>query len=375
MRIAEIRATPLSLPFKEPYHWAGRVDVGAIVVLIEVSTDEGLTGYGESTGNHSLRGVLDVAARAQPLLCGRDVFAGGLLGEVWRACDLGFAPRFGNLALAGLDMALWDLRGKALGRPVHELLGGALHDEVDYFGFIQGDTVDQLAASARALAQAGHQVLYLKVGRDRERDMANCAAVRAVIGPHQRLRLDANEAWDTATALDMSRRLLAFDPELLEQPTPAAKLAALAQVKRHSPLPIAADQLVFMPEDVYEVCRQQAADLIVLGLHETGGLRAFLSAAAIADAAGLHVCLHGQFVSGITDCAQHAAGLLIPNLADGNQIMHPLLQEDLVGSPSITPAGGRLAPLAGPGFGFELDREAVERAAQHFRRNGPPPLP
>jgi muconate cycloisomerase len=370
MRITQIRSTPLLLPFRQPYHWAGRVDKGARVVLVEIVTDEGLSGFGECTANHTLAGVLEVLARASTLLRGRDPFAGGLLEEVWRACDLGFVPRFGNLALAGLDMALWDLRGRSLGRPVHELLGGTLHEEVDYFGFIQGETAEELAASAGALAEAGHQVLYLKVGRGREADLANCAAVRAAIGPGHRLRLDANEAWDPATALDMARRLLAYDPELLEQPTPAPSLAALAHVKRHCPLPVAADQLVFTPEDVYEVCREQAADLIVLGLHETGGLGPFLSAAAIARAAGLRICLHGQFVSGITDCAQHAAGLLIENLADGNQIMHPLLREDLVAEPEIAPCRGRLKPLPGPGFGFRLDEEAVARAAQRFLEAG-----
>ena len=107
-------------------------------------------------------------------------------------------------------------------------------------------------------------------------------------------------------------------------------------------MPIAADQAVFTPADVYDIVRQRAADAIVLSPHEAGGLLAFGKAAAIAEAAGVPVCLHGQGVSGITDCAQHHLGLSTANLTDGNQIMHQLLVEDLVSTPDLTPRQGKL---------------------------------
>ena len=87
----------------------------------------------------------------------------------------------------------------------------------------------------------------------------------------------------------------------------------------------------------------------------------------MAEAAGIPICLHGQSVSGITDLAQHHVGLTIPNLTDGNQIMHQLLIEDLIASPDLTPQAGNLGLPDRPGLGFELDRDAVARAAERYR--------
>jgi muconate cycloisomerase len=180
------------------------------------------------------------------------------------------------------------------------------------------------------------------------------------------LRLDANEAWDTKTAIYMINKLAQFDPEFVEQPTPAQSLAALRQVKESVGVPIAADQCVFTLFDVYEVCRQRAADLIVLSFHEAGGLLAFKKAAAVAEAAGIRICLHGQSVTGMTDVAQHQVALTLPNLADGNQIMHQLLVEDLLAAPDITPVRGKLGPIDLPGLGFELNWDAVQRAIDRY---------
>jgi muconate cycloisomerase len=369
MKIVRIRTTPLALQFKEPYHWAGRVDYGANVVLVEVETDAGITGIGESTAAMPAGATLAGLQAAAPLFAGEPVFDVERLFA--RARCLGgfsYTPWAANLVLAGLEMALWDVMGKAAGRPVHQLLGGAARPDVDYFGFPQGDGPEELAEDARALAQAGHSVIYIKVGRGEETDMRNTAAVREVIGD-RRLRLDANGAWDVQTAIYMIGRLARFEPDWIEQPTPPPGIAALRHVKESVRVPIAADQACFTASDVYEICRQRAADAIVLSPHETGGLLAFKKACAIAEAAGVAICLHGQSVSSITDAAQHHVGLTIPNLTGGNQIMHQLLVEDLVSAPDMTPRQGKVGLLDASGLGVELNRDAVERAAELYRRD------
>ena len=196
MKITAIRATPLALPFKEPYHWAGRVDYGASVVLVEVETDEGLTGVGESTAAFPAEGTVQFLRGVTPLFLDQPVFdIERLFAQARFLGGFTHTPWFANLVLAGIEMALWDIMGQAAGRPVYQLLGGAAHPEVDYFGFPQGDTADELTADASALAEAGYPVIYVKVGRGEATDLRNVAAVRAVIGD-RRLRLDANGAWD-----------------------------------------------------------------------------------------------------------------------------------------------------------------------------------
>ena len=287
MKIAAIRTTPLALAFREPYHWAGRVDHAGAVVLVEVTTDDGLTGVGESVAAFPAEGTVAALQGVAPSFVGQPVFdIERLVTQARHLGSFNHTPWYANFVLAGLEMALWDILGQAAGWPVYRLLGGAVRDQVDYFGFVQGDTTDELVEDARDLAAAGHGVIYLKVGRGTDADLRNTAAVRAVIGDRL-LRLDPNCAWSVAEAIHMIGRLRPFDPDWIEQPTPLQSIAALRQVKEAVDVPIAADQAVFTPADVFEICRQRAADAIVLSPHEAGGLLAFGKAAAIAEAAGV----------------------------------------------------------------------------------------
>ena len=266
--------------------------------------------------------------------------------------------------LAGLEMALWDVMGKATGRAVHELLGGAVRDEVAYFGFPTGETPEVIAAEAREMAEAGHDVIYVKVGRGDALDLEIVRQVRAAIGPEKRLRMDPNEHWAPVRAARMIRKMAEFDIDMVEQPTHCESISALAQVRANSPVAIAADQLVFTPYDAFDVCREKAADMIVLGLHETGGIARYRKIAHIAEAAGIDICIHGLYETGITTAATNHVAATLPNLDDGNQIMNHLLKWDIVKKPDLTPKNGKLTVLGGPGLGVELDADSVSHAAE-----------
>lgn len=243
-----------------------------------------------------------------------------------------------------------------------------MRDRVGYFGFVQGDTPVELAAHAKSLADEGYPVLYVKVGRGDALDLEIVRAVREVAGK-VRLRLDANEAWDTLNARRMHEKLKPYDIEMMEQPVPG-RCGSEALVKlRDAGIPLAADQSVHMPEDVYEMCRTRAADVIVLGIHETCGAVRYRKAAAVAEAANVRICIHGIFETGITTCAANQIGATIPNLDDANQIMWQLLEEDIIESPNLVPTNGFLPVTKEPGLGFELNRDAVGRAAEVYRKH------
>ena len=374
MKIKSIKTTPLHCAFKQPYHWAQGINYGAPVILIEVETDTGVIGIGESVASPVIAPVLAILHDAIPHFTGQSAYDANRI--IWNYYQYGFnskgtgsAPRYFSQALAGIELALWDAIGKQAKLPLHKLLGGAVREKVEYFGFVQGDTPDELANHARQLAKAGFKVLYVKVGRGAGLDVAIVAAVRKSIGKDVRLRLDANEAWDMLTARRMFEKLKPFDPEFIEQPVPGRTGSeGLSRLRAVTDIPIAADQTAYSADDIFELCRNRAADVIVLGLHETCGVVRFRKAAAVAEAAGVNICLHGVFETGITTCASNQVAATLSNMDDGNQIMWQLLAEDIVTKPDLVPKDGGLAISGLPGLGFELNRDAVARAAEAYRK-------
>lgn len=377
MKITALKTTPLLVPNKQPYHWAHGVTYGATVVLVEIQTNEGLIGYGECIGTPSAKAICSYLELAEQILLARDPFENvRLIQEIYhrffQAHGNCSAPRYAGMLLAGIEMALWDLMGKKTNQSVAELLGGTHRDFVQYFGFVQGETPEQLAKHAKELCTEGCEVIYAKVGRGDELDLEIVKQIRQAIGDNKRLRVDPNEHWDPQTAARMISKISQYNIDFVEQPSNCQSISALAQIRANSPISISADQAVFTPFDTYDVCRANAADIIVLGLHETGGISRFRQCAAIAEAAGLNICLHGLHETGITTCATNQAAGSIANLDDGNQYMNHLLSWDIIKSPNLKLVDGKLPVISGPGLGFELDEEFVGKAQELFLQSDMP---
>ena len=373
MKIKDIRLTPLFSEFKTPYVWAMGKNLGQTTILIEVETDAGVVGYGETAPTMtSPEAIHALLLTAKTVLLGQSVTQ--ILDLMKQLFTQSFGhhnasqshPRLGNIAFAGVELALWDALGKTVGLPVHALLGGKIHDTVSFMGFVQGDSTEEVAEHAYQLAQDGFEVIYLKAGHTNEKDIANVEAVRNVIG-NKRLRIDPNEAWDLMEAQVMINKLARFDLEMVEQPVSAISgVPALKALKQSCSVPIAADQSVFTPEEAHTMCASGAVSLLTVGLHETGGILGFRRVAAIAQVFDINVCLHGVWETGITTCASIQAASGVSNMDDGNQIMWQLLQEDIVESPDLTPDAGKIAVMSGPGLGFSLNKDAVARAAEAY---------
>ncbi len=370
MIITEVRVTPMMLPLKTPYVWSQGVEDVFCVNLIELVGEDGNIGIGETTTAPDAGAQATILRKIGVQFVGRSVFeANQIMAEAYRGQFLVFGgnmPRYANQLMCGFDMAAMDLQGQATGRPVWDLLGGAVREHVGYFYFLQGKSVEELVADAKVAVAQGHPIIYLKVGIDPDRDVAATKAVREAIG-NMRLRLDANEAWDPATALRMITRLAPFDVEYIEQPTVSTSLEALGQVTRQSPIPIGADQSVFTLNEAYRAISGGHAHMIAVGPREMGGLRPMIKAAGIAEAAGMKLCIHSSMTTGITTVAEHHVGRAIPNLDDGNQIMWQLLQDNILDGPDIAPVKGRLALDGRPGLGLNLNRDVVGRASERFQ--------
>ena len=375
MRIKEIRIKPLFCKFKQPYVWAQGIHHGANIALIEVETDDGVIGLGESCPTMMpIIPIISFLETIKSILIGEPIFnISNLMSKIYTQ-NFGIAsashasPRVANQIFAGVELALWDALGKSVNLSVHNLLGGKIQEEISYFGFVQGHTAEELAQHAKQLAGEGFDILYLKVGRSNEEDFKNTEAIRSAIGD-RRLRIDANEAWSALEAELMVNKLAKFNLEMIEQPVPALCGAdALMALKQSSPIPLAADQSVFTPEEAKAMCSSGAVSLVTVGLHETGGISGFRKVASIAEAFNINVCLHGVFETGITTCASIQAAATISNLDDGNQIMWQLLEEDIIENPDLKPKSGKISVFSGPGLGFDLNHDAVSRAQEEHRK-------
>ena len=176
MRITEVRTHTLAIPHHHPYVWSPGAPEGTNNVLVEVHTDEGVVGYGDACGSRSAIATAATIHAVEHLLAGADPFRiEHLLEQMLRRGAWSNQRRFAHQAFAGVEMALWDICGKALNQPVYNLLGGKVRDEIPWFGFLQGDEPAALAADAQRYVARGFDVLYMKVGVDEQRDYARRA--------------------------------------------------------------------------------------------------------------------------------------------------------------------------------------------------------
>jgi L-alanine-DL-glutamate epimerase-like enolase superfamily enzyme len=367
VRIARIDATPLAVPLEQEFHWAGGAQHGCNLVLFSVHTDDGVVGYGE-TVCEAPGPVAEIGLLVARQLIGHSVAdVEAILRSVWTEGRWKTTPQFTQFVVAGIETACWDALGRTLGVPSRTFFGGQVQESISTFAFLQGDDAETLAAHARQLPD--HEVYYLKVGRPRDDD-AVVAAVRDAIGPDKLLRIDPNEAWDAATAVDRIRRLAAHDLDWVEQPVPHWDVAGLAHVRRSVDVKIAADQAVYTMQQLRQVLEAGAADVVVQGPHDAGGLLRFRQQAFVCAAWGLRVNLHAFMQSDVSFLAHMQVASTVPNLATGNQVMHQLLAERLTTGADVDTPGGRYVPNDLPGHGFEIDDEAVARAHERWERDG-----
>jgi muconate cycloisomerase len=360
VRITSVTATPLAIPLENAFHWRSGVQESANLVLFAVETDAGATGYGESICEDTAA-VVSYGNLMAKAFVGRspgDIEA--ILGDLWRDGRWRFYPHWSQQIASGIECACWDAFGKVLGVPALTFFGGRVRDEVDFMAFPQGDIADELARDAARLAGEGHRVVYLKVGRGHRDDAEIVGAVREAIGDEPLLRVDPNEAWDVPTAVDSIRRLEEFDLDWVEQPIAAGNVSGLAWVRGAVSTKIAADQAVFTAHELRDVLEQEAADAIVIGSHETGGLWRWRQLAHLAEAHGIPVNRHACVESALSTFAALQVMACIPNLTLGNQVMHHLLADQVVKTP-LDMTGGRVSVPDAPGLGCEIDLDAVER--------------
>ena len=366
MRITDVEAIHLRLPQVEEI-----ADGTQDVLVVRIHTDSGLIGIGEVTSqSYVCKAIFEAPRSAERrhgltyLLRGQDPMD---VEGLWRRMYY-HTNRYGRRgaaihAISGADIALWDLRGKILGQPISELLGGAQRRTVRaYASFLFGSSAEETAELARQAVDLGLTAIKFgwgPFGKDAAADLAQVESARRAVGDNRELMVDAGQAWDVPTALDRSHLLEPFGLTWLEEPLSQDDMNGYAVLCRDSAVPIAAGE--------GEVTRWGFENLIKSGVHVLqpdvafcGGLSVCQQVSCLCHESGRR-CVPHCFSTGINLAASLHWMAARP---DGDLVEYclrpsPLMRQLVRDLPPLV--DGRVAVPQGPGLGVELDEQVLER--------------
>jgi glucarate dehydratase len=395
-RIKDIVITPVA--FKDPplLNAVGVHEPFALRAIVEVTTDSGVLGLGETYGDAPHLERLGLAAQA---LAGADVFnindmrrrivsalAGDTIVGGHGMSGMVTGSSTPDRVLSPFDVAALDIQGKILGRPVSDLLGGAVRNEIAFSGYLfykwaghPGHEEDSWGAAlepAAIVAQAkrmitdyGFTALKLKGGVFApEQEIEAILALRAAF-PEIPLRLDPNGAWNVETSIKVGEALDGV-LEYLEDPTPG--IPGMAEVRRNVSMPLATNMCVVSFGDVAPAVAAGAVDVILSDHHFWGGLRRSQSLAGITETFGLGLSMHSNSHLGISLAAMVHLAAATPNLDYACDTHWPWKDssEDVIQSGALAFSNGAVAVPTAPGLGIELDRDALARLHEQYLQSG-----
>jgi L-alanine-DL-glutamate epimerase-like enolase superfamily enzyme len=370
MRIADVQAWAVSFPL--PPDASVRLGIGRAVkrdaVVVKVTTEDGVVGWGESHHGRSPGAVAHhVNTTLRQLVLGLEATdVVGVWSRIYRyqlgSHGLGAATA---IAMSGIDIALWDIRGRLAGWPLYRLLGGAARAVPAYAGGVSLGFQDPaaLVEEARAVVARGYRALKLRVGDSPERDLARVTAVRRALGDDVVLLTDANTGYSLADARRVMPALEALGVGWLEEPFPPHDHRAYAQAAGFARLPLAAGENHYTRFEFHRLIEDRAVTILQPDLSKTGGVTEALRIAALASAWKLPIHPHTS-MTGLNMAATVHLLAAIDNAGffEGDVSRDNLFRDRLVHpAPYAVDAEGCVRPLEGPGLGLEVDEDFLRR--------------
>jgi D-galactarolactone cycloisomerase len=342
--------------------------------IVEIATDEGITGWGECYGPAAVNKAL-IETQYRPRVIGRDPFD---VEVVWedlynRIKDYG-ATGFAITALSGIDIALWDIIGRATGKPIHKLIGGAHRTEVQAYAtglyFIDMDRlVEEAVEEAVEYAGQGFRAIKMKIGLgDPKLDLRRVEAVRKAIGPDVQLAVDANHCFTVPQAIRLGRMMEPLDLMWFEEPISPEDHDGYVEVTRALDMAVAGGENDFTRWGFRDIIARKAMDIVQPDVCAAGGLSECRKIAALASAHGVECVPHawGSAI-GLAATLQWLAAL--PDTPPAFRPISPMLEfeqtpnplRDLLATVPIIQQEGIVAVPEGPGLGIEIDRTVLTR--------------
>jgi glucarate dehydratase len=378
MKIVDLRATPVTVPAEAPWRWSMGIETGTTRTIIELITDEGIVGVGETYGGARTIEALEIA---KPFIIGLDPLETGLLQHRLGVFCIGYEMSVPPLVRAVIEMACLDAAGKALGRSVASLLGGAVRDGVEVASYLfyryasedgrlpAVDSAEAILDRANELVERnGHRVHKLKGGVLTPAEEYRALKLLRNRFPDDPLVWDPNAAWSVETTIRVGRRLTAdaFELQWLEDPCPW--LEGMSQARAAIGIPFATNMCLIGPDQLAPGIRARSVDVILADVHFWGGFRANQKMAAVVEAFNLGLGMHSDRELGISTAAMVQLACAIPNLTYAIDSHYHDQADDIITEP-WTYKDGRFELPTGPGLGVELDRDKMDFYHRHFLDN------
>lgn len=362
--IADVRVVRADVPVRRPHKMSFTTLEAVNFAFVRIETRDGPVGWGEAAAlggpTWSEESAESIAATIErylaPWLKGRDATAiEALRVEMSRRIQ-------GNpFARAAVEMALWDLNGRALGVPVHRLLGGRVRDRVPLSWSLAVASPEDELREAVEMTSRGHRIFKIKTAaRSVSEDVDRVRRIREAVGPEVKLRIDANQGWDRATALKAIRAMEPHDLDFVEQPVPRWDFEGLAEIGRQVSVPIMADESCFTPQDAIALARLGGVSILGLKLTKSAGILGTMAIARIAEAAGLGCYVGCMIETSLGTAAYLQVALAATPVTWGCELFGPLLLTGDVVRRPVEYADGCILAVDGPGLGVEIDEAALK---------------
>ena len=375
MMITAVRTHILEAALSQPFAYSRAWYDTRTAMVVEIETDEGLIGWGECYGPARITAA--VVQSVAPWLIGQDPLRTEFLWQMIYARLRDHGQKGAVIqGLSGIDIALWDIKGKHFGVPVHRLFGGPLRSEVQAYatGLYRrksGDPLRYLAEEAAGYVADGFKAVKLKVGFGVQEDAAVTRAVREAIGPDIALMVDANHAYDAVAAIRLGRMIEADNIGWFEEPVPPEDVAGYRAVKAAISIPIAGGECEFTRLGFRDILALRAIDIIQPDTCAAGGLSECKKIADMAEAFGVRYNPH-VWGTGIAIAASLQLLAVLPShtppslapvapMLEFDRTEHPIRQSLLL--QPIEHTKGIVRVPDAPGLGIEVDREALARFA------------
>jgi muconate cycloisomerase len=368
LKITRLETIPINVPLKPEFairSGRGGAHTSSPFLLVRVHTDEGFIGAGEASctprwsGEDQVTGAHLIHSYLEPLLVGENPLEVERLTESFR---LAFAGNY--FTKAAVEMALWDIAGKAAGKPVWQLLGGKVRETVPTKWSVSGVEPAKAAEIARWAVGQGFKVMKVKVGIEPEADLARVKTVREAIGPEVKLGVDANGGWSPEQAADVIKRIREHGIYFVEQPLPPEDITLMADFRQTIGLPVIADESVYTLQDAKVLALLRAADVFSVYVGKAGGIGPARKIANFAAGAGLRCTIGSNLELGVGSAAMVHLGLATKGIAAEEfpcDIIGPFYYEDDIVREPLPISGGQASANERPGLGLELDEEKVAK--------------